>query len=368
MKYEIQFEKFKQAIFLAERIAGHHLTLPILSCILIDIKNGTAFIRATNLDVGIEIELAVKGDGDVIFAVPAHILSSFLSQINSKEQIIRLEISSGNLHISLSKSKGVIKTLPSEDFPAIPMVSDGKSSSFPGNVLIKGFKSVWYSAAISNVKPELASVFIYRDAENAVFVATDSFRLAEKKVALPKGASIEDMLIPFKNSIEIVKMLEAAGPTVMMHSNKNLVSFEANGIHITSRIIDGVFPDYRQIIPKNFSTEAVVLKQDLINTLKVSTVFSDAFNQIHVVVDPKKKIFQIDTKNSDVGENQSLLDAAITGEPVEINFNCKYISDSFQAIDADSVSLQFNGKNKPLVIRPISGDQTFLYLVMPMNR
>lgn len=368
MKCEIQFEKFRQAVFLTERVASRHATLPVLACILLDVRKNTAFVRATNLDVGVEIELPVKSDGEAVFAVPAHTLSSFLSQVSDKEQIVRLETNAGNLHISLSKSKGVIKTVPPEDFPAIPTVTDAKKSTFPSDLLAKGFKSVWYSAAISNVKPELASIYVYRDAESAVFVATDSFRLAEKRVQLPKGSSIEDMLIPFKNAIEIVKTLDAAGQTVTMASNKNLVSFEGNGVRITSRIIDGVFPDYRQIIPKGCSTEAVVLKQDLISTLKVSTVFSDAFNQIHMTVDPKKKLFQVETKNSDVGENRSELDAAVTGEALEINFNGKYISDSFQAIDADSVTLQFNGRNKPLVIRPISGDQTFLYLVMPMNR
>jgi len=368
MKCEIQFEKFKEAVLLTEKVAGRHLTLPILSCLHIEIKDNISYIMATNLDVGITVELPVKSVGNFVFAVPAKILASLLSQVSNKEQFIKLESNSQNLLISLSKSKGVIKTFPPEDFPAIPSVSEGKIGNIPSDMLIKGFKSVWYSASVSNVKPELASIFIYSDAEKAVFVATDSFRLAEKKVNIPKNSNMEDMLIPFKNSVEIVRMLEVVGPTVKVTSNKNLVSFEASGIRITSRIIDGVFPDYRQIIPKGHTTEAIILKQDLINTLKVSTVFSDTFNQIHMAIDPKKKIFQIETKNNDIGENQSFLDAAITGEEVEINFNGKYIADSFQAIDADSISLQFSGKNKPLVIRPVSGDQSFLYLVMPMNR
>lgn len=368
MKCEISFEKFRQAIFLAERVASRHATLPVLSCILLDVQKTGMTVRATNLDVGMEIELPAKSDGEVLFAVPAHTLSAFLGQVGDKEQIVRLETNAGNLHITLSKSKGVIKTVAPEDFPAIPGVTDGKTSTFPSELLSKGFKSVWYSAALSNVKPELASIYVYRDTDSAVFAATDSFRLAEKRLQIPKGSAIEDMLIPYKNAIEIVKMLEAAGPAVTMISNKNLVSFSGNGVRITSRIIDGVFPDYRQIIPKGYSTEAIVLKQDLINALKVSTVFSDAFNQLHMMIDPKKKLFEVETKNSDVGENHSELDAALTGDALEINFNGKYISDSFQAIDADSISLQFNGKNRPLVIRPVSGDQTFLYLVMPMNR
>jgi DNA polymerase-3 subunit beta len=368
MKCEIQFGKLKQAIFLTERVASKHATLPVLSCVLLDIKKTTAFIRATNLDVGVEIEIPVRSDAEGVFAVPAHTISSFLSQVNDREQIVRLETNAGNLLVTLSKSKGVLKTVPPEDFPAIPTVTDGKKSTLASELLAKGFKSVWYSAAVSNVKPELASIYLYKDAESIVFVATDSFRLAEKRVQLPKGSTVEDMLIPFKNAIEIVKTLEAVGQTVTVTSNKNLVSFEGNGVRITSRIIDGVFPDYRQIIPKAFTTEAVLLKQDLISALKVSTVFSDAFNQLHMVVDPKRKLFQVETKNNDVGENSSELDAALTGEALEINFNGKYISDSFQAIDADSISMQFNGRNRPLVIRPVSGDQSFLYLVMPMNR
>jgi DNA polymerase-3 subunit beta len=181
-------------------------------------------------------------------------------------------------------------------------------------------------------------------------------------------AEFDDILIPFKNSAEITRVLETMGPTVTMRSSKNLVSFETGDVRITSRVIDGVFPDYKQIVPKGYTTEAIVLKQDLINALKVSTVFSDAFNQIHLAADPKKKLFSAETKNADVGENRSEIDAALSGEPIEVNFNCKYISDSLQSIEADSISLQWNGRNKPMVIRPVSGDQTFMYLVMPMNR
>jgi len=368
MRCEIQFGKFKQAVMLVEKAAGHHTTLPVLSCILLEIKKGNLLLKSTNLDIGIEVEIPAKSDEEATFAVPARTLSSFLTQIEDKEQIVKLESVSGNLNISLPKSKGTLKTVPHDDFPAIPTAQDGKTTPFPSDILIKGFRSVWYSAAVSNVKPELSSIFIYKDDSTAVFVATDSFRLAEKKIQLPKSISFTDMLVPFKNSVEMIRVLEAMGPSVSMRSSKNLISLEANGIRVTSRIIDGVFPDYRQIIPKGYSTEAIVLKHDLMNTLKISTVFSDTFNQIHFRLDPKKKQFELETKNSDIGENKTELDAAITGEPIDMNFNYKYIADCFQSMEADSLSLQFNGRNKPLVVRPISGDQTFLYLVMPMNR
>ncbi len=368
MKIEINFQKLKEAIQLIERIAGKHMTLPVLSCILIEVKKNNAVFKATNLDVGMEIFVPVKSSDEGVIAVPAQIISSFVSQIYDQNQVITMEIVSGNLLITSSKSKGVIKTLPSEDFPTIPKVTDGQEFTFPTELLVKGLKSVWYSSSISSVKPELSSVYMYKDGEYVIFAATDSFRLAEKRIKIPKNTPINDILIPFKNISDIIRVLEHIGSEIEVRLNKNLISFTANGIYIVSRIIDGVFPDYRQIIPKGFTTEVVVLKQDLLNSLKISNIFSDKFNQVHLTIDPKGKIFEIQTKNSDVGENKTAVDAALTGDPVEINFNYKYIIDCFQSIDADSVSLQLSGLNKPMVIRPVSGDQSFMYLAMPMNR
>ena len=368
MKLEINSQKLKDAIQLVEKVAGKHTTLPVLSCILIEVNKNTAVFKATNLDVGIEVSVPVKCDEKETIAVPSHILSSFVSQIFDQNQVVKLETVSGNLNISSAKSRGVIKTVPAEDFPTIPKVAEGKESTVPAELFIKGLKSVWYSSSVSSVKPELSSVYMYRDGESAVFVATDSFRLAEKKLRIPKGVEINDVLIPFKNIPDIMRVLEYVGGDVAVSMNKNLISFTANGIYIVSRVIDGIFPDYRQIIPKGFTTEAVVLKQDLLNSLKISNIFSDKFNQVHVTVDPKGKSFEIQTKNSDVGENKTNVDAALTGERVEINFNYKYIVDCFQSIDADSVSLQLSGLNRPMVIRPVSSDQSFMYLAMPMNR
>jgi DNA polymerase-3 subunit beta len=235
-------------------------------------------------------------------------------------------------------------------------------------LFVKGLKSVWYSSSVSSVKPELSSVYIYINDGNLVFAATDSFRLAEKKIKAPVLTNLSDILIPFKNIPDIIRILEGMGEEVKVLINKNLISFTSKDVYLVSRLIDGVFPDYRQIIPKNFSTEAVMLKQDLINALKISNIFSDKFNQIHLTIDPKEKSFQIQTKNSDIGENSTAVDSALTGDRIEINFNYKYIADCFQSIDADSISLQLSGINRPMVIRPVSGDQSFMYLAMPMNR
>jgi len=368
MKLELNLKKLKDVILTIDRVAGKHMTLPVLSCILIEVKNGLAVFKSTNLDIGIEISTTVKANEDGLLAVPANIISSFVSQVVGDNQVVKLEETSGNLQITTTKSKGVIKTHTPEDFPSIPRVVDGKEFVLPNEAFLKGLKSVWYSSSVSSIKPELSSVYVYKDDGNLVFVATDSFRLAEKRIKIPNTTNINDILIPFKNIPDIIRILENMNGEVKVLLNKNLISFSSGDTYMVSRLIDGVFPDYRQIIPKTYSTEVVMLKQDFINALKVSNIFSDKFNQVHLVIDPKTKIFKIQTKNSDVGENSTSVDAALTGDAMEINFNYKYVADCFQSIDADSLSLQLGGANRPMVIRPVSGDQSFMYLVMPMNR
>ena len=368
MKIELQTQKLKEIIQKVDRIAGKHATLPVLSCILIEFTKNTAVFKATNLDVGIEVSIPVKSDSSGSVAVPAHTLSAFVSQLPDQNSVISMEIDGGNIKITTPKSNGVIKTVPTEDFPTIPQTTEGEEFDIPAEVFVKGLKSVWYSASVSSIKPELSSVYVYREGEYIVFAATDSFRLAEKKVKAPTTAKIGDILIPFKNIADIIRFLETVKGSVKMKISKNLLSFNENGTYLVSRVIDGVFPDYHQIIPKGFMTEAIILKQDFINALKLSNIFSDKFNQVRLVIDPKKKVFDIQTKNSDVGENKTSVSAALTGEQIEVNFNYKYVADCFQSIDADSLSLQLGGINKPMLVRPVSGDQTFLYIVMPMNR
>jgi DNA polymerase-3 subunit beta len=235
---------------------------------------------------------------------------------------------------------------------------------------------VWYASSVSDIKPELSSVYVYYHDGNAIFAATDSFRLAEKKILLKKekdttkgveGTDLGQILIPFKNIPEIMRVLEGIDDDVTIEVGKNQIAFNYKGLYLFSRVIDGTFPDYKQIIPKETKTEAVLLKQDIINALKISHIFSDKFNQVHVKIFPKSGIFELRTNNKDIGETVYKLDGALTGEDIEMNFNYRYIADCFQSIEADSISLSLSGLNRPMVMRP-AGDTSFTYLVMPMNR
>lgn len=367
MKLEVLKENLEKAIFKSEKVAGKNLTLPVLNCLLLEAKNDELVIRATNLDLGIEIKIPAKIELEGITAVNASVLNNYISNI-SKSKNISLNLENNNLIIKSENNSTTIKSIPNEDFPIIPRIESKNSFKIDPKLFINGLKSVYFSSSNSTIKPELASVMVEYKNGFIYFTATDSFRLAEKKVDDSKiKEGFEQILLPIKNISEIIRVLEDINTEVYIEVDKNQISFESKGIYLNSRVIDGVFPDYEQLIPKEFKTEIVVLKQDLLNSIRISTIFSDKFNQIRFKVKPGGKLFEIETNNIDVGESKTRIDSVLEGSDVEINFNHRYITDCFQSITSDSVGLYLNEIGKPMVIKGI-GDNQFTYLVMPMNK
>lgn len=365
MRLECSIEKIKNAIAAAERVTGKNLTLPILSAVLLIATEKTLKIRSTNLSVGIELDVPAVIEEEGVVAVRGDILNNFLSTISLGGNVV-LSLKNDNLELTTKNHSMIIKSFPHDDFPTIPVVQ-GEQLEIPIKKIIEGLKSVYYSASLSDIKPEISSIYIYSDERDLVFVATDSFRLAEKKIKMKNIMESFSLLIPYKNVVEILRIVSELSDDTHLVFNKNQLSLSAPGLYITSRLIDGIFPDYRQIIPKERKTEVIVLKQELLNALKVSNIFADKFNQITLHADPSKKNFAIESKNTEVGENMTSVDAALTGEPIDVVINQKYITDCFQSINNDSVSLSFTDSNRAVVVQGVS-DTSFTYLVMPMNR
>lgn len=365
MKVECEIEKIKNGILLAEKITGKNLTLPVLSSILLEASNKSLKLKAMNLSLGIEIDIPAKVSEEGILAISGNSLASVFFNIIQKENII-LEGEDGNLLIKTKKNKIKLKGMPYEDFPTIPVVV-GNNFEIESKKIIEGIKSVYYSASISDIKPEISSVYIYSEESDLVFVSTDSFRLAEKKIKLKKNIEDFNVLIPFKNIAEIIRVIGETNQNINICFNKNQISFSLDNVYLTSRVIDGVYPDYRQIIPKESKTEVVLLKQDLLNALKISNIFSDKFNQLNLSINTKDKVFEFSSSNNDVGENKTYLDAVLKGEDINLSFNYKYFLDAFSSLSTDSVSIKLDGPQKPMVINSVS-DNSFTYLIMPMNR
>ncbi|PIP87441.1 DNA polymerase III subunit beta [Candidatus Campbellbacteria bacterium CG22_combo_CG10-13_8_21_14_all_36_13] len=365
MKVECLKEKLETAIIRAERVTNKNVTLPVLKNILLTAKDRYLVVKATNLDLGIEIKVPVKVDVEGVVAVPADVLKGFINNL-SNDSKITLELKDNKLLITTNRSETFIHTYPNEEFPSIPTLKESKDLVVPVERFLSGLKSVWYSASVQSMKPELASIYIYYEDSSIVFAATDSFRLAEKKISIKKLDEFNSVLIPFKNVSDIIKIIEGVDGDISITITDNQIAIFCDDLYITSRVIDGVFPDYRQIIPKDYETEVVVLKQDIVDVLKRSYVFSDKFNRVTFEITPKDKKFIVETNNQDIGESKNEVQAAINGDKIKLSFNYKNIVDAFQSITTDSIVFKF-GEKKPLMIQGI-GDTSFIYITMPMNR
>lgn len=369
MKIECSKENLIDTISLAEKTTGKNLTLPVLGCLLLDgTEDGVLKIRATNIDLGIEIQVPAKVIEKGLVVVPGNILQNVISSLYDSN-IVTFSIDDANLVVSTPKSKTRIKSLPPEDFPTLPETKKS-DTTFQINTeeFLHGMQTVWHSAATTSIKQELASVYVYTYDKKIYFVATDSFRLAEKMLMSKKSIDFEPILIPIRNVSEIIKVFEyLENQEISVYVNTNQIIFVSKSVYLTSRLIDGTFPDYKQIIPKDFSTEIVMLKQDLMSVLKKINIFSDKSNQVQFEILPSKKRVVLKAQNKDIGETTETLDAAVTGDDLAISFNHKYIGEALQSINSDSVSLSFTGLGKPMVVRGVS-DNSFLCLVMPMNK
>jgi DNA polymerase-3 subunit beta len=368
MKLETTKERLDDALAAVIRATTRHATLPVLSCLLLDVRDGTLSLRATNLDLGVEASIPVKMEAPGIVAVPGNLLHSLVAGLPGGG-LVNFTGEQGNLVIASGGRRAVMKGVPHEDFPVIPKIVRTGGLKMGTSELLLGLRSVFYSASPSTLKPELGSVFVsIDDAHTLTFAATDAFRLAEKRLRF-EGAehpSFGPLLLPHKNVAEIMRILDRVSGEVELVVEGSQLGIYGAGVYITSRLVQATFPDYRQIIPKTHVVEVIVLKHDLINALKGIVIFSDTFNQVRKRINPEQKRFELSTKNADVGELVEVIPATFSGESLEIAFNHRYISDCFQSIPAESVALRFGGAGKPLVIQGVS-DESFLYLVMPMN-
>lgn len=365
MKAVLLKENVLQAVLIAERIAGKKESLPILSCVLFSIEKDVS-VRATNLEAGVDVRVVGESLEKGIIAVPASVLSQTLRSIGGEK--ITFSKEGNNLILESRGTKTLIKSVPHDEFPQLPDTSGREGTHIQKEKLVQGLQAVSYAASPSMIRPELGSVYMRINNGQVLCVATDSFRLAEKTIrGEDKGGEVE-VLIPLKHVMEIIHILEHVNvDDVRIVVDETQLTIVMSGTRYVSRIIEGTFPNYTEIIPKKFTTEATVLKSDFSDILKKARVFSGAEQYVGLHVYPKKKLFTATAQSSDVGEMSDSIDAALSGDDMDINFHIGYLSDCLSSIASDSLTLQFSGVGKPLVIKGVS-DPTFTYLVMPLNR
>jgi DNA polymerase-3 subunit beta len=362
MKAECIREKLLQALLRGEKVTGKNPSLAVLSCVILAAQGNEVVIKSTNLEVALEVVIPAKVEQEGVVAIQADVLAAFLSNV-PQEKNVTIEMSGNTLLVKSGVQSGTVKTYPYDDFPGIPGSGDEKID-LDIEDFFNGLQSVWYSASVSSIKPELSSVYVYSTGDNLTFAATDSFRLAEKKIKTKGVPQDFQILVPLKNINDIIKSFEGVTGSVELSYNKNQLTLRTDSIYLTSRLVDGLFPDYKKIIPNEFATEAIVLKSDVVQALRMMRIFSDKFNQVSLSISNQKAICEFTSKNSDVGEGNYTIKGKVTGDSVKLTFNHKYLLDCLSAISAESLVLKFNGAGKAVVVGGYH-DDTFKYLVMP---
>lgn len=365
MEITVSRPQLIQALELLTRISTKHVTLPVLQCALLEATEKKLVLKATNLELSIEIEIPCRMNEAGIVAIPA---GTFLQSIQyDTEAELLLRVEDGVLLIESNKTNTSIKSIPHEEFPVINRLQ-GSAVVVNRSLFSLGIKTTAFAASVSSIKPELGSVFIQQKREQSLtFVATDSFRLMEKTVP-QKGVILEqNLLIPQKNAVELSRLCDLLGqdPELIVNDNQCALSFVSEGVYVTSRLVSGSFPDYEQIIPKEYVTKVTVLKNDLLKAFKKTSVFLNKYQQVTVAV--VEGGITMSSQNSEIGHVTDSVPAVVEGDELTLNFNQQYIVDCLSHITDDSVTLHFAGIGRPLVIVGVA-DKSLRYLVMPMNR
>ncbi len=362
-------ENLKNGLNAAERIIGKSLTLPILNNLLLKAEKGRLRISSTNLEIGINYWISGKIEKDGEITVPAKVLSSIVNNLPNKK--IELEAKDNTLNLKCENYKAKIKGQDAKDFPIIPKIQSQTTCSVGQEALRAGLSQVAGMAALSESRPEISGILFDFSKNVLKLVATDSFRLGEKTI-FTENSFQAAVIVPQRTALELIRILsekmelEEKKATVNLVLSPSQVMFDLGHVQLISRLIDGQYPPYQQIIPTNFQASAIVEREEVLKTVKIASLFSSKINDIQLIVSPAKKIIEIFAQSADVGENRSQLKAESEGKQLEVVFNWRYILDGLNNINSNKILFKLNNETSPTVIKPV-GDESYLYVVMPIK-
>jgi len=364
----------KEGLEITDRIAAKSPTLPILSNVLLSAKKEGVRLSATDLQIGITYQFlgTTTKEGEVVFL--GHPLSSLLAV--SLGDRISLKLEGSQLAVAAGDHRVLLKTLDEEEFPIIPSQEGSEPSvEVENNLFCGGLSQVVGMVGQSQVRPEISGVLFVFEKKAARVAATDSFRLAERRFTFEKEGNAEgSFILPAKTAREIIAVLgERPGKTKIYFSPTQAVfvydaaeSPSRLRIQIVSRLIEGEYPHYEDIIPSTHKTQVSLAKNEFLNHLKAAGIFAGKTQEVRFRVDPQKKETTFLSESGETGSHQSTLKGDISGEPVEVAFNWRFLSEGLAQIHGERVDFGLNGEDGPALLRPAE-QAGYLYVVMPIK-
>jgi DNA polymerase-3 subunit beta len=365
MKIVCTQENLKAGLSTVGRIIPSSNTLPILSNLLIKTDNGILKISSTNLEIAITTQIRCKVEQDGAVAVSSKTINELVNNLPNKN--ITLETQAGELKIETENYHTSIKTLPADEFPIIPTIENKQSQMLDAQDLKVSLEQVVFAASTNQTQPEISGVYISTDDKALTIAATDRYRLAEKKLPLDKVTdNIKDLIIPQKTVLELVRIIGSQKGQVELLTNDTQISLSFNDSQIVSRLIDGQYPDYKQIIPANFTTLITTEKQPLVSALKAVGVFSHAASSVRFEFSSEKQLVLLSSESSELGKSQVELAAKVEGENKVVILNHHYILDCLASIDSAEIIIKVIDDSSPSLIVPADKND-YIYLVMPIK-
>ena len=378
MKFSILQAKLKQALNAIEKIALKTPSLPILSNVLLEAEENCLKLSATNLETGINFWLRAKVEKQGKIAIPAHVFSSFINFLPPGP--INFEEKQGHLHIQCGKANTKINSVNVEDFPIIPQVEKSSKVSIKSFPLYQGLSQIVNIASLSNIKPEISGIFWNFEKKHLTMTATDSFRLGEKKIELEEVDSNlpSSSFILLRQSASLLTSIFGEKDTNLdIYISPNLVMFESltqdeeyPKVQFVSKLIEGDYPQYQEIIPSSFKTEVIIDKKEFLLQLKRASIFASRINEVNIILEPQKGEISILCQNPELGEYSSSFSGDVNGEKCDISFNYKFLLDGLLNINGEKIFFGISKSKEqeqgPALLRAIK-DKTYLYVVMPIQ-
>lgn len=369
MKLSLLQENFSPALSHVSRFVATKAQLPILNNILLSTDSGRLKLSATNLELGINFWLGSKIDAEGQITIPAKDITEFVSYLPAG----RLDLSVNEnslLTISSAQANSTFATAPVSDFPSLPQINPEKSFELPSDYFIQSIQQVAFSAAVDDSRPVLTAILCIFTNEEISFIATDGFRLSIKKIKLVNPLDLKDesltLLIPSRTLLEITKLAKTNEKVKigLSHDEHQLI-FVLEDLELVSRLIEGDFPDYQRIVPQGFTTKIFINRSEFTQAVKLASVFARQSANV-VKLSVNNKGITLSANAPQIGQNLTQVEAKVEGEPLDIAFNYKFISDFLNVCKGDEIVLELNQSLSPGLFR----DQTepdFSHIIMPVR-
>lgn len=382
MKIICTQENIARALSHLERVVGRQTTLPILSNFFLETEKGRLKISATNLEIGIIVSIGAKIEKEGRITVPAKILSNFIHNLPSGD-VIELEVENQHLKVVSTVYQIRIKAMDGKDFPIIPRHKAEYQYVLPAQEVKNALSRLLFCVSLNEARLELTGVCLSVIEGYLHMAATDSFRLAEEKVPFEvqksnaaSGFNQENpLIIPHGVLHELLRIITPESTELKMALEDNQIFFEIDGVEVTSRIISGKYPDYRQIIPRDFSLQVVFEKELFQRAIKIAgSVSSYNSGEIALVFEVGDQTCTFLSKSQEIGENKTVIPVEYKkgSGTLTILFNSRYVLDGLNALSGDKVVFFANTAATPAALRMVDGSgavlDRYLYIIMPIRK